>query len=212
MRTLLLFVFCLLLCHVTAVDNSAAQTTDLLISEYVEGSGNNKALEIYNGTEDTINLGGYTIERFSNGTAIATSINLLAVDLGPDQTFVICNPGASAALLAKAAQTNANINFNGNDALVLALGGSTIIDSFGRVGEDPGSFWSCPDGTTANSTLRRLSSICEGDTDSSDAFDPCLQWSFEATDYFVALGSHISDCGAVATETSSWGTMKSLFR
>ena len=33
-----------------------AQTTELLISEYVEGWSNNKALEIYNPTEFTMDL------------------------------------------------------------------------------------------------------------------------------------------------------------
>ncbi len=46
-----------------------AQTSNLLITEYLEGSGNNKALEIFNGTEDIINLGGYAIERYSNGSS-----------------------------------------------------------------------------------------------------------------------------------------------
>lgn len=212
MRLLLLVIFCVVVGASMSTDNATAQTADLIISEYVEGSGNNKALEIYNGTEDVINLGGYTIERYSNGAVTSVSIALLAVDLDPDDTFVICNPLAETALLVKADQTDGNINFNGDDALVLTLGGSTVIDSFGRVGEDPGSFWSCIEGTTANSTLRRLSSICEGDTDTGDVFDPCVQWSFEATDYFTTLGFHISDCGAVASEISSWGDIKSLFR
>jgi len=212
MRALLFVVFCLVISAGASYQNAVAQTSDLMITEYVEGSGNNKALEIYNGTVDTINLGGYTIERYSNGSTTSVSIALLPVDLGPDEVYVICHPSADAILLALSDQTNTNINFNGDDALVLALGGSTVIDSFGRVGEDPGSFWSCVGGTTANSTLRRLSSICAGDTDPSDAFDPCLQWSFEATDYFTALGYHISDCGAVASELNTWGEVKSLFR
>lgn len=40
---------------------------DLIISEYVEGSGNNKALELYNGTGKTLDLAAYTIELYMNG-------------------------------------------------------------------------------------------------------------------------------------------------
>ncbi len=43
--------------------------TDLVISEYVEGSSYNKAIEIYNGTVSAIDLGasGYKINIYSNG-------------------------------------------------------------------------------------------------------------------------------------------------
>ena len=41
--------------------------TDLIISEYVEGWSNNKALEIFNPTDAAINLNGYRITRYSNG-------------------------------------------------------------------------------------------------------------------------------------------------
>ncbi|HIO72914.1 MAG TPA: T9SS type A sorting domain-containing protein, partial [Flavobacteriales bacterium] len=45
-----------------------AQCTELFFSEYVEGSNNNKALEIYNPTTDTIVMDNvYQIVRFSNG-------------------------------------------------------------------------------------------------------------------------------------------------
>ena len=47
----------------------AAPPTDLFISEYIEGSSNNKALEIYNGTGTAVNLstGGYEIFISFNG-------------------------------------------------------------------------------------------------------------------------------------------------
>ncbi|MFL6170873.1 MAG: hypothetical protein ACJ711_14470, partial [Ornithinibacter sp.] len=52
---------------------SAAASTDLFFSEYVEGSSNNKALEIYNGTGAAVDLaaGGYSVQVFSNGAASA---------------------------------------------------------------------------------------------------------------------------------------------
>lgn len=189
-----------------------AQTTNLLISEYVEGSGNNKALEIYNGTEDFINLSSYTIERYSNGATTSTSIALDAVDLQPGEVWVIANPSSEQALLDLADQTDGNLNFNGDDALVLVFAGTEVVDSFGRVGEDPGSYWSCDDGNTANHTLRRLSEVCNGDTVIDDAFDPCLEWSFFPSDVFTGLGSHFAECGAVGTDTPSWGNLKASFR
>ncbi len=210
MQKLLTVVLSLSICLATGV--ASAQTSDLMISEYVEGSGNNKALEIYNGTEDTINLSGYTIQRYSNGATTFTTITLNAVDLEPDAAFVIANPSAAAELLALADQTDSNINFNGNDALVLAFGGSVVVDSIGRVGEDPGTAWTCPDGSTANHSLRRLSSTCTGDTTPDDVFDLCAEWSFAASDVFSGLGEHIADCGAVINEAQTWGELKAHFR
>ncbi len=49
--------------------------SQLFISEYVEGWGNNKALEIYNPTSTPINLSGYFVARYSNGSTTATVAN-----------------------------------------------------------------------------------------------------------------------------------------
>ena len=48
----------------------ADAATDLIISEYIEGSSYNKALEIYNGTGAAIDLnaGDYDIQFFFNGS------------------------------------------------------------------------------------------------------------------------------------------------
>ncbi|MFM1875385.1 MAG: hypothetical protein RL266_1122 [Bacteroidota bacterium] len=51
--------------------NLQAQTQDcseLFFSEYVEGSHNNKVLEIYNPTIEAIDLGSYRVVRWSNGS------------------------------------------------------------------------------------------------------------------------------------------------
>src|SRR5436190_14740875 len=49
--------------------------SDLFISEYVEGTSNDKAIEIYNGTGSNITFssGPYTLEVYANGSATATS-------------------------------------------------------------------------------------------------------------------------------------------
>jgi len=71
---------------------SAQDCSDLFISKYVEGTVNNRALEIYNPTTAGINLGDYSIARYSNGATDAPSNYLVelpaAITLEPGQTFV----------------------------------------------------------------------------------------------------------------------------
>lgn len=189
-----------------------AQTADLVISEYVEGAGNNRAIEIFNGTEDSVSLGAYALLRYSNGSTVPFSIALPSINLAPGAAHVLVYSLADPSLLAYADQTDANLNFNGNDALVLVFGGSTVVDSFGRVGEDPGTAWTCTGGSTVNHTMRRLSSICSGDAAPADAFNPCVGWVFFTSDTFNGLGNHVVDCGAVADEGTTWGDLKAIYR
>ena len=65
-----------------------AQCSDLFFSEYVEGWSNNKALEIYNPTANTIDLSAYTISRYSNGGTSASTTQLSGT-IEAFSTFVI---------------------------------------------------------------------------------------------------------------------------
>ena len=64
-----------------------SQCSDLFISEYVEGSGNNKALEIYNPTANSIDLSAYTIARYSNGSQNASTPQQLSGTIDAYSTF-----------------------------------------------------------------------------------------------------------------------------
>ena len=108
--------------------------------------------------------------------------------------FVVANPSANAAILAVADATSGGINHNGNDAYAL-LNGSTEIDVIGQIGVDPGSAWGVEPITTVNHTLVRKSTVCEGDPDGSDAFDPAVEWDAFSTDYTDVLGAYTAECG-----------------
>lgn len=169
---------------------AAAAPTDLIISEYVEGTSTNKALELYNGTDAEINLADYDVLLYNNGSTSGSRLGLTGT-VAPNDTFVY----ASNLLANYADQTTGSGLWNGNDAIVISRGG-TVIDSFGRVGEDPGSAgWGSGDVRTANATLRRDPSVCAGDTDPNDAFDPAAQWVAYPTDTFDGLGTHETSCG-----------------
>ncbi len=165
--------------------------TELFISEYIEGSSNNKALEIYNGTGATIDLasGGYNIQMFFNGQITAgLTINLTGV-VAVGDVYVLAQSSADAMILAQSDQTNGSGWYNGDDAIVLRKG-TAVIDSIGQVGADPGAEWGTGLTSTADNTLRRKFSIVSGDPDSLNSYDPFLEWDGFAQNTFTGLGTH----------------------
>ncbi|MFI7603865.1 lamin tail domain-containing protein [Micromonospora sp. NPDC049366] len=174
---------------------AVAAPTDLFISEYVEGSSNNKAIELFNGTGSAIDLaaGGYQLAIYFNGSTTATAFALTGTVAAGD-VFVFAAASASPAILAQADQTSGAGLFNGDDAVVLRRG-ATVLDSIGQAGVDPGTEWGSGLTSTADNTLRRLGTVTSGDTDPSDAFDPAAQWAGFATDTFDGLGAHSVDGG-----------------
>src|SRR5690242_18650433 len=124
---------------------ASAATSDVFFSEYIEGSSNNKALEIFNGTGGPVDLaaGGYQVEMYFNGSATAGLTIPLTGTVTDGDVYVVAQASANATILAQADQTNGSGWFNGDDALVLRKGGAggTVVDSIGQVGVDPGTEW-----------------------------------------------------------------------
>ena len=170
----------------------AAAPTELFFSEYVEGTSNNKALEIYNGTGAAVSLGasGYNVQMFFNGNATAGLTISLTGTVAAGDVYVLAQSSADPAILAQADQTNGAGWFNGDDAVVLRKG-SVIIDVIGQIGFDPGSEWGTGLTSTADNTLRRKASIEHGDPIGSDVFNPSEEWDGFATNTFDGLGNGI---------------------
>jgi len=172
--------------------------TDLIISEYVEGTSFNKAVELYNPTEADIPLAGYSLEVYFNGSATATSGGTFALSgtVAAGDAFVF----ADEDLAAYADQTTASSLWNGDDAIVLKHAGA-VVDSLGQVGFDPGSEWGTGVTSTQDNTIRRNANVCVGDTIVNDVFDPSVEWTGYAVNTFDGLGSHTVDCGDVGPQT-----------
>ena len=164
---------------------------DLFMSEYVEGTSNNKAIEIFNPLSTAIDLAPYQLQFFFNGaTSPGTTINLTGT-IGPHDVFVVADDNANASILAAADQTSASNFFNGNDAIAL-LDGGTRIDVFGRIGQDPGANgWSGGGFNTMDRTLRRNPVVTGGDIVGDDPFDPAAQWIPFPVNTFDGLGQHV---------------------
>lgn len=198
---------------------SAQNCSELFISEYVEGSGNDKALELYNPTANAISLTGYRIERFSNGNSTSASGGVLNLSgsVAPYSTFVITNgqtatqpnsPAASPALQALAQQLDgvypAPTYMNGNDAIVLYKN-TTIVDIFGKTGDasmTSSNGWSdvSPyDGSvgaiwTENHTLVRKPGVKAGVSANPSVFIVTTEWDSLPKDTWTGLGAHTCEC------------------
>jgi hypothetical protein len=184
-----------------------SQATDLFISEYIEGSSNNKAVEIFNGTGADVDLSDYELWRVSNGGTWAEATLSLSGTLADGDVYVIANASANASILAVADITNGIVSWNGDDAVGLAKSG-VLIDAIGEDGADPGSGWDVAGVTdgTANRTLIRKSTIISPNTNwassaGTDAADS--EWTVNATDFVADLGSHTFNGGGGGNDTDS---------
>lgn len=169
---------------------SGQAQAQLLISEYLEGSSNNKAVELSNLGATPVDLSQYRLALYANGKPLTDApTNSLALQgtLAPGASLVLANPSANAEILAKANQTSGNLVFNGDDALVLYRG-SEIIDSFGQVGVDPGTAWVSGSVSTLDMTLRRKATVTTGRTDATGPFDPALEYVAAPKDDASGLG------------------------
>ena len=182
---------------------ATAAPTEVFFSEYIEGSSNNKALEIYNGTGAAVNLGaeGYSVQMFFNGNPVSTLTVNLTGTVADGDVYVLAHSSANATILAQADQTNGSGWFNGNDAVTLRHG-AAVVDSIGQAGFNPGTEWGTGVTSTADNTLRRKAGIEAGDANATDPFDPAVEWDGFATDTFDGLGSHVTGGDAAPSVAS----------
>jgi hypothetical protein len=219
MRTLLLSAVAVL-----ATIAVSAQCDRIFISEYVVGTGNNKAYELYNPTSEPIDLNGYILERWSNGEQQVTDQTNLAGTIEAYGTWVVANgqtedvdlgtfisPACDPELQALADQLDnpypAPTFMNGNDALVLVNYSMSppVFDIFGKPGEDPGQAWTAPDGTfiTSNQTMVRKFDITGGITTPPLEFIPLADWDTLGTDVWTNLGIHDCACFPLSARTQA---------
>jgi hypothetical protein len=218
MKQILFFVASLFSFSLIAQDCS-----ELFISEYVEGSSNNKAIEIYNPTASAVDLGAYKVVRYANGNGDDNNVTdvsdemTLSGSLSPYSTWVITNSDTNSTnefgyieieLYNMADQLAPEypspLYMNGNDAIGL-IKNDELIDLVGKIGEDPGDAWTddliagftdANGGAwwTKNHTLVRKGSVKKGVSSSPVLFDPTAEWDSLPNNTWTELGSHDCDC------------------
>lgn len=169
---------------INTTTSTAATATELLFSEYIEGSSNNKALEIANLTGTAINLSIYKIKKQTNGSGAWSTGLSLSGTLNSGSKFVIVNSLIALACYNKA---SANIStaagemtFNGNDAVGL-FKNNVLIDVIGTFNGGTANF-------AADTTLRRKSTV----TAPTTTFNKTTQWDVLTIDTCNNLGSRMA--------------------
>lgn len=169
---------------VTTNSSGTGTATDLLFSEYIEGSGNNKALEIANNTGSSVSLSAYTIKKQTNGAGSWSTGLALSGTLTTGSKFVIVNSSISSTCFspssANISTTATELTFNGNDAVGLFKNG-VLIDIIGTFNGGTANF-------AVDVTLRRKSTV----TSPSTTFNLSSQWDSFSQDTCNNLASKIA--------------------
>ncbi|CAL2077000.1 endonuclease [Tenacibaculum sp. 190524A05c] len=180
----------------TGGGSGSGTATELIISEYVEGSSYNKAIEIANFTGSTVDLSSYSLRKTTNGNNSWSSTLNLSGQLANGQVYVVAHGSASTAITEAANITNNGVtNFNGNDAVAL-FKNSSLIDVVGT-----------PSSTSnfgKDVTLRRKSSVTSPNTTYATS-----EWDTFASNTSSGLGTHSIDGGTEPTPDTQAPTIPS---
>ena len=114
-------------------------TTDLFISEYIEGTSYMKALEIFNGTGVTVDLSAYSLMKQKDGKGAFDNQLILEGTLAHNDVYVIALTALSSGDFVTGDMVDLAIShqivfFDGNDAVALYHNG-TQIDVVGFVNQ-----------------------------------------------------------------------------
>jgi hypothetical protein len=171
---------------------SGSLCTELFISEYVEGTSNNKAIEIYNPTAFEVDLTGYRVETWNNGASAPTNVQNLSGTLASEDVFVLVNALAVPALSQAGDVISQATWFNGNDVIRL-IHDDVLIDEMGELGTDPGGPFPVDGGSGAMAefTLVRKANVSMGTTDWSLGQE---QWEVYPQNTFDFIGYHNATC------------------
>lgn len=166
--------------------------SNLFFSEYIEGSASNKALEIFNPTNNIVDLSNYRLFKSMNGGS-SSAVMDLSGNIAAKGTYVLVFNQADSLLKLIADTITPFLNFNGNDALAL-LNLNDTIDIIGQIGIDPGTNWPVAGGSTLDHTLIRDQYIFTGENNWANA---AAQWQAQGIDVFDSLRNHtMAVCGS----------------
>jgi len=191
--------------------------SQILFSEYAEGTSYNKYLEIYNYSEQVVNLSNYAFPSCSNGCDIDGEWDYMNYFpegdvINPGDVYVISHPNTidpNSQYYTEEIAIYSDYEFtylsNGNDVFALInIETQQTLDVVGAVGPDPGDGWDVAGivNGTKDHTLVRKSNINIGNigdwvssagTNANDS-----EWIVLDNEVWENLGFHECDtCGVI---------------
>ena len=174
----------------------AVEAANLFISEAAEGSSNNKYLEIYNASDETVSLSNYAYPTVGNAPTVPGEYEFWnsfadGASVAPGDVYVICHGSSDEFILAQCDEFYTYMS-NGDDGLCLVAGSEgnySVLDCVGDWNGDPGSGWDVAgtSSATANHTLVRKSSVTSGNAD-----------------WVASAGTNVDDSEWVVFEQNTW--------
>ena len=189
--------------------------SQILFSEYAEGSSYNKYLEIYNYSEEVVNLSNYGFPSCSNGCDADGEWDYMnyfpdGAVINPGDVYVISHPNAidpTSQYYTEEIAIYSDYEFtylsNGNDVFALInIQTEQILDIIGAIGPDPGDGWEVAGvvNATKDHTLVRKSNVSVGNggnwTNSAGTNIDDSEWVVLENEVWENLGFHECDaCG-----------------
>lgn len=166
---------------INATTTATSLVTDLYFSEYIEGSSNNKVLEITNATGASVALATYSVKKQTNGAGAWSTGITLSGTLANTGKFVLVNSsiatGCYATASANISSAATEMTFNGNDAVGLFKNG-VLIDIIGTLNGGTGNF-------SVDETIRRKTTVVVPKT----TFNKTTDWTVYALDTCNGIGN-----------------------
>ena len=188
--------------------------SQILFSEYAEGTSYNKYLEIYNYSSQTIYLNEYAFPSCSNGCDNNGEWDYMnyfpeGATINPGDVYVITHPNATnpsnqyyTAEIAMYSDHQFAYLSNGDDVFALInIKTGDVLDIIGDIGEDPGDGWDVAGvvNATKDHTLVRKSSVYSGNlgqwSNSAGTGLDNSEWIVLDNEVWENLGFHSYDGG-----------------
>ena len=158
--------------------------SQVMISEYLEGSSSsntrNNYIELYNATENPIDLGAYELHKYTGSNTAVSSVLTLSGIIPAHGTYLIEDDQETLNIQADLSTNSAVMNFNGDDKIALVYD-KNITDIIGVLG-DSLDF-------AKDLTLRRKSNV----QNANNQYNP-MEWDIYKLEDTGNLNRHVSSC------------------
>ncbi len=186
--------------HVLLTGNQITYCSELMISEYIEGTSidnhRNNYIEIYNPTGQNMELDGYNLTKYTNDNLSPTSQIPLTGSITAYGTYVIEDLTENLGIDADISSNSSVMDFNGNDKIVLRKN-EEIIDIIGVIGSN--------DIFAEDIDLRRKSFVQGPNSQYNEN-----EWDIYGLEDTTNLNSHTSTCSGNIPEIEVTGNLYNI--